>query len=151
MLWVDFYYRNPYPSSYAFYTILYKIIHNKDSTTFFAKGYLVINIQQLETNNTNKLTEVFCVFAFLVLTILARAKYAALVSLTSLKSYVSSSCVPLTHAFTMLGVFHNAGERVHSFWCQAERSICKKGLQSTSFDNCLLWVWWASRNYEIIR
>ena len=94
-----------YPSSYAFYTILYKIIHNKDSTTFFAKGYLVINIQQLETNNTNKLTEVFCVFAFLVLTILARAKYAALVSLTSLKSYVSSSCVPLIHAFTMLGVF----------------------------------------------
>ena len=44
-------------------------------------------------------------FAFLVLTILARAKYAALVSLTSLKSYVSSSCVPLIHAFTMLGVF----------------------------------------------
>ena len=105
ILWVDFYYKSPYLSSYAFYTILYKIIHNKDSTTFFAKGYLVINIQQLETNNTNKLTEVFCVFAFLVLTILARAKYAALVSLTSLKSYVSSSCVPLIHAFTMLGVF----------------------------------------------
>ena len=101
---------------FSFYDIiseLLRILYNfiQDYTQqgldniFCQRIYLVINIQQLETNNTNKLTEVFCVFAFLVLTILARAKYAALVSLTSLKSYVSSSCVPLIHAFTMLGVF----------------------------------------------